>query len=40
MTESKKRPIIKKVIALPIIIAAAWLLGQWAVPAIMKALFL
>ena len=38
--EKKKHPVLKKVIALLIVIAAAWLLGQLVAPVLLKAIFL
>lgn len=40
MPEKKKYPVLRKVITLMIMIAVAWLLGQLAAPALLKAFFL
>lgn len=46
MQSSEKKKFIfwkgknKKIITLILIITVAWILGQWIVPAIMKAIFL
>ena len=36
----KGNGILRRLITLAVVIAAAWLLGQWIVPAFMKAIFL
>lgn len=38
--ERREKNIIRRLITLAVVIAAAWLLGQWIVPAFMKAIFL
>ena len=40
MTWIKNHPVIKKMIILVIVIVVAWLLGQLAGPAMVKAMFL
>ena len=39
-THKRKNGIVRRLITLAVVIAAAWLLGQWIVPAFMKAIFL
>jgi len=40
MTQAKKNGWKKKLLTIALVIAAAWLLGQMAVPALLKAVFL